>query len=498
MSQSLSPESSPPPALYLTPEAQKPFAADTGAFASADLPGASRLAAALESGGIGWWHLDLASGALSTSPVFRAHFGLAPDQTIAYESLFDTIHPADRARVRDAKKNALDTRQDYEAEYRVFWPDESVHWVRAQGRPIYNEASQPVAMSGVTQDITRSRAAAEQMRTSEARYRALIEQASDAIFITDLTSIIQYVNPSACALTGYTQPELLGINVTDLLQPEDSSEVTVNLRRVASGETLVTRRRIRRRDGAMLVVEGSHKRLSDGRFVAIVRDITPTIRHEEEIETLNRQLHRAVYESSHRIKNHLQVLAAMVDIATMDGTETIPTEQFRKLGASIRALSIVHDELTMRARQDATSACISAESLLTKVLSIVEQASGRNRVTYQIEDALLPTKACTSLALLVNELASNAIKHGRSATAIRLTIGDSEGVLTVEDDGPGFADDFDPVQAANTGLDVVLSLSRTDLHGTVRFENRTERAEGGGRVVVTFPIAAGEAAEAEK
>ena len=58
------------------------------------------------------------------------------------------------------------------------------------------------------------------------------------------------------------------------------------------------------------------------------------------LAALNTRLHRAVYESSHRIKNQLQILAATVDMALMDGRDLIPAQEFRRLSAQIRTLSV--------------------------------------------------------------------------------------------------------------------------------------------------------------
>jgi two-component system, sensor histidine kinase PdtaS len=108
-----------------------------------------------------------------------------------------------------------------------------------------------------------------------------------------------------------------------------------------------------------------------------------------------------------------------------------------------------------------------------------------------VQDARLPVRQGTSLAVLVNELVSNAVKHGRGD--IGLSFGMLPGSngsgprarLEVTDQGPGFSPDFDPAKAANTGVELIESLGRWDLQGEVEYANRPE---GGARVVVTFPL----------
>jgi two-component sensor histidine kinase len=85
----------------------------------------------------------------------------------------------------------------------------------------------------------------------------------------------------------------------------------------------------------------------------------------------------------------------------------------------------------------------------------------------------------------VNELVSNAVKHGKGRIGINFRIREGKAALGVSDEGPGFPPDFDAVKEANTGLDLVQTLARLDLNGETRFENRPE---GGASIVMEFPI----------
>jgi two-component sensor histidine kinase len=97
----------------------------------------------------------------------------------------------------------------------------------------------------------------------------------------------------------------------------------------------------------------------------------------------------------------------------------------------------------------------------------------------------MPVHHVTTLAILVNELVSNAIKHGNGEIHLVFSIHGDRAVLEVKDQGPGFPDPFHAVTAAKTGLELVQTLAHLDLQGEARFENRVE---GGGRAVVEFPI----------
>ena len=112
---------------------------------------------------------------------------------------------------------------------------------------------------------------------------------------------------------------------------------------------------------------------------------------------------------------------------------------------------------------------------------------------------MLPTKAATALALAVNELVSNAVKHGHpperrrgeDEVRVRLSKHDRDVLLEVEDRGPGFPAHFDALAFAHIGLELVHSLVEIDLQGSLTFGNVAAPAVhvrcGGGRVTVRFP-----------
>ncbi len=218
-------------------------------------------------------------------------------------------------------------------------------------------------------------------------------------------------------------------------------------------------------------------------------------RKQEENESLNARLKRAMVETHHRVKNNLQIITAMVDMRLMDEEETIPAEEIRRLGSYIKTLAAVHDILTLEARDGSEPTDVSAKSILEKLLPLMQQTAGERRIAFTLEEARLPSKQGTSLALVVNELVSNALKYGKGDITVDMRIEQSSAgnqssaggtlVLKVCDDGPGFGAGFDPATEANTGLDLIDNLSRWDLGGKACYENRPE---GGASVSVYVPL----------
>lgn len=206
---------------------------------------------------------------------------------------------------------------------------------------------------------------------------------------------------------------------------------------------------------------------------------------QEEIHALNNRLQRAMAESHHRIKNNLQTLAAVVDMSIMDSPEQVPASVLKRLGQHIQTLASVHDLLTIEAKNRADFDSIDLMTALDRLSPMIRSTAGERPVRITAEEVRLPLTQSSAFLLLANELISNALKHGTGEVHLALSLEGDWARLEVTDDGPGFPSGFDPQMAANTGLELIDSISRHDLRGKLSYENRPE---GGARVVVAFPV----------
>ncbi|HZI16994.1 MAG TPA: PAS domain S-box protein [Pyrinomonadaceae bacterium] len=135
-----------------------------------------RLRIALQTGRLGSWQLDLTTFEVEASDVNKANFGLPEDAELSHKAVLSAIHPEDRDRVFKAVNRALDGGEDYNAEYRVVWPDGSTHWLISRGRCVFGKGRSPLRMVGVTMDITERRQAEE---AHEELLRRLVDAQED-------------------------------------------------------------------------------------------------------------------------------------------------------------------------------------------------------------------------------------------------------------------------------------------------------------------------------
>ncbi len=113
---------------------------------------------------IGTWDWDVDTEQLYWSDAIYGMFGYQVGEVVpSYQLFCASVHPEDREQVRAGELRCLATGENHDEEYRVIWPDGSVHWLRETGNVVKNTRGQAVKMMGVVRDITEEKASASQL-----------------------------------------------------------------------------------------------------------------------------------------------------------------------------------------------------------------------------------------------------------------------------------------------------------------------------------------------
>jgi nitrogen fixation negative regulator NifL len=133
----------------------------------------------------------------------------------------------------------------------------------------------------------------EALKKSELKYRELIIQAADGIFIADREWKILFVNPKSCEMLGYSEGELLRLNIKDTYAFDEMDNATRRMKDLQTRNALQFERKMRRKDGSVFPVEVNLRTLKDGTYQAIVHDITERKRSEEQLRLQSTALQSA-------------------------------------------------------------------------------------------------------------------------------------------------------------------------------------------------------------
>jgi len=135
-----------------------------------------------------------------------------------------------------------------------------------------------------------------EIQKKEARYRILIEQASDAIYVVDLKGYFMDVNNKICQITGYSREELLRMNVKEIIDAEEL-ENGQPFSMPTGNDPIMKERTLKRKDGTTFMAEINVKRFEDDTVLVIARDITDRKGVENELRS-SEQKYRLLFDSN--------------------------------------------------------------------------------------------------------------------------------------------------------------------------------------------------------
>jgi PAS domain S-box-containing protein len=138
-------------------------------------------------------------------------FGVLPGEKITEELISSRIHADDRKKAGEDYRKSIENHTQYESEYRVIWPDNSIHWIHATGKVMINEEPGiDFRATGIANDITIRKKAELELKESEERYRLLSDTMTQGVIHRDSEGKIVFINPAGERILGVNSSELLG------------------------------------------------------------------------------------------------------------------------------------------------------------------------------------------------------------------------------------------------------------------------------------------------
>jgi len=211
------------------------------------------------------------------------------------------VHPEDLPQCYELIQQAVSGGEPYILKYRILNRDGNYRCFIANTSLFHDENGNPMLL-GISRDVTEQERLEEELRQSEAKFRAIVENANDLIYLTNSDGIITYMSPNVYLTLGYTAEEMQGQSFGPLTHPEDLAFIETSFQQVFEGETVIIEARCKHQDGSwrwfgcqVSPFQGSNGELLQ---LGIARDITDRKQSEEALRR-SEQKYRNIFENSY-------------------------------------------------------------------------------------------------------------------------------------------------------------------------------------------------------
>jgi PAS domain S-box-containing protein len=384
--------------------------------------------------------------------------------------------------------------------------DESYRWININAVPLAREpGARPYQAYTVFEDITERLKAEETLATSRSKLEAALASMTDAVFISDaqgrfidcneaFATFHKFKNKEECATTLAEFPAFLEIflpggepapleqwAVPRALRGETAANAEYTLRRKDTGATWVgsySFAPIRDHDGGII---GS---------VVAARDITEEKRAAEALAKSLAEKTALLKEVHHRVKNNLQIVASLL---SLQASRTPHPEVIKVLDDTrqrVHSMALLHEALYRSDNLARINFAAYVEALCRHLRRAAGPVATRVAVDTRIIPLGLPLEQSLPCGLIINELVSNALKHGfpgdrnGRVTVTLDSAPDNQIVLNVTDDGIGLPPDINLAATPTLGLQLVFGLA-SQLGGRMTMTPPEGR---GAAFQVTFPM----------
>jgi len=341
---------------------------------------------------------------------------------------------------------------------------------------------------GTGLDVTESRLAQKALEASEERNRTILRTAQDGYWLVDLEGRFLDVNDAYCELSGYSREELLGMSIRDLEAQESDDQIAAHRARVQAVGHDRFETRHRRKDGKLFDLEVNVTFLAHdgGRLFTFLRDITERKAAEAQIRASLQEKEVLLKEVHHRVKNNLQVIASLLNLQSAQLHSDEAVGLLRESQNRIHSLALIHEKLYRSSDLARIQFRDYVRDLASSLVATLSPADATITVRVEVEELDLGVDTAIPVALVINELVSNSLKHafrGRREGTIEISLRSTEPqrfLLAVADDGVGLPSDGEHGRAGSLGLQLVDVLA-TQLRGSISARN-----EHGARFELAF------------
>ncbi|MEI1278447.1 PAS domain S-box protein [Leptospira venezuelensis] len=264
-----------------------------------------RLKLATKAANVGIWDLDLIKNVLVWDEGMYYLYGVPKTEfSGAYEAWERSLHPEDKTRAIEDFYNAVAGRKEFDTEFRIIWPDKSVHYIKAIAAVFRDSEGNPIQMIGTNWDITQIKVADQEFRKnqeslalSELMFRGAFESNGIGMALVSSEGKWLKVNRKLCEMLGYSETEFYSLTFQDITHPEDLEKDLNYVKQILDKEieSYKMEKRYFKKDGSIIWINLSVSSVRDKfdnflYFVSQIEDITEKKIAEQSLIAINYEM----------------------------------------------------------------------------------------------------------------------------------------------------------------------------------------------------------------
>lgn len=490
--------------------------------------GQELLEAALVASGTGTFRWDIKTNGLEWDQNLDRLFGLEPGKTArSLEQFIGMVHPDDRAGVIQRCQACAAVGADFEMEFRVVWPEGTIHWLYDRGKTYRDAEGRPSYMTGACVDITSRKQTEENLRSSQERWILAQSVAVAGIYDVDLTNGAQTWSDENYRLFGFdlTGPAPTTEEFLKIVHEDDRHLVRDAGVAIARGANDVD---IEFRFGpaeAQRWASSRAKVFRDGsgaplRVLGVNYDITARKSSEEALKRAEKlaAVGRMAASIAHEINNPLEAVTNLLYLMSLDAGLSDETRVFvHEAQHQLERVAHVATQTLRFHRQSTGPAVTKIGELVDSVVTLYKGRVSSAGIDLQRHDRGPVELMCfaNDLRQVMANLIGNAIdatRDGkilvRTRRATEWSSGRNGVMITVADTGEGMSEPtrrkiFEPFFSTKgntgTGLGLWVTAGIIEKHqGKIRVRSSQGSPHQGTVFTVFLPFVAAEAGQSSE
>ena len=361
----------------------------------------------------------------------------------------------------------------------VFIPERNEYlWLSITAIPLFTAGDdKPYQVYTTFDDITERKRMEELLLQKEQQYRCIYNSLRDALIVVNKNREITDCNTAFTELFGYSLSEIQGKTTAILFASKDEYEqLGRRMQKQGENSDFIYQPLYQTKTGE--VFRGEKKvqylRDDDGKpvgFIGIIRDITECKRAEEYLREALKEKDFLMKELNHRVKNNLLMVSSLISLKDSETEIDLSDIQHQ-----IEAISLIHEKLCKTENVTEINCRDYCDDLLNSIFTSF--TTRKVRIEKEIEDIGVSTKTAMALGLIINEIATNAIKHGFSdkeeavfSAKMKQDTENNRYELTLSNTGNPFPASADIESTDSLGLRLIYALV-DQIDGTIELQKK--------------------------